>query len=135
MLFPAHDHAPEEPWPRGLIRDFRERGVPACGALHICGARADPDQMESLAIHMVGLNRLYFNEVEHVLDRKSLSTFPEHARYSKIRASLSRKTAHTFVRDALGKPLAIVPFVSALSGNCHSQDAEPLALCRPALSK
>ena len=41
--------------------------------------RADPDQMESLAIHMFGTNRLYFNEVEHVLDRKSLSTFPEHA--------------------------------------------------------
>ncbi len=35
--------------------------------------------MESLAIHMVGTNRLYFIEVEHVLDRKSLSTFPEHA--------------------------------------------------------
>ena len=42
-------------------------------------SRADPDQMESLAIHMVGINRLYFNEVEHVLDRKSLPTFPEHA--------------------------------------------------------
>ena len=40
--------------------------------------------MESLAIHMVGTNRLYFKEVEHVLDRKSLSTFPEHASASAV---------------------------------------------------
>jgi HSP20 family molecular chaperone IbpA len=29
-------------------------------------ARADPAQMESLAIHMVGINRFYFKKTEHV---------------------------------------------------------------------
>ncbi len=42
-------------------------------------ARADPAYMESLAIHLGGKNRLYFKYLEHVLCRKSLSTFPGHA--------------------------------------------------------
>ena len=54
--------------------------MPSKNSSMICSAaRADPDHVESLAIHMIGTNRLYLKVLEHVLYRKSLSTFPGHA--------------------------------------------------------
>ena len=101
--------------------------------------------MESLAIHMVGINRLYFKTIEHVLDRKSLSTFLEHApehpafRWNhlkaekmldirKVRVSLARKTAHTFARDALVLNGAVYPRFCKLYCSLENFDRNLLLL-------
>ncbi len=83
--------------------------------------------MESLAVRMVGINRLYFKEVEHVLDRKSLSTFPEHG---LMPASQARPW--TLRRDGVALTVRLTPKSArdALEGIEHLADGRAVLKAR-----